>query len=112
MIDIISPETIIGGVLAALYGLGHLQERSRRKRGNKRPSLLRPVKRYKRKIRGWHLTPASVIKITQPDGSTLLIARDHKNWIRVFPNPGYRIRGKHWCRSTHRVPISWTEDGA
>lgn len=106
MIDIISPEVIVPTVLGAVYGLGHVQERRRRKRGNKRPSLARPVKRFKMKLRGWHLKPASVTTITNP-GSSMVINNDHKNWIRLFPNPGYRIRGKHWCRKTHPRVINW-----
>lgn len=110
MIDIVSPEAIVPAVLGALYGLGHVQERRRRKRGNKTPSLARPVKRFKRKLRGYHLKPKAVSVRTLPDGSTQYVSHDHKNWIRVFPNPGYRINGKHWCRHTHKRVIEWPEE--
>lgn len=103
---------ILLGILV-VYLLGYLnamrKDRKRPKRvARKNPSHFRAVRKFKTKTRGWHLEPKSyVVNISGGDRSVKAI--DHKNWIRLYPNPGYRWNGKHRCRNTHKTKINWPE---
>ena len=62
---------------------------------------MRLFKKRRRKIRGWHVRPKEVRFV---DG--VYIGVGHKDWVRFRPNPGYSLRGKHWCKKygSHGLP--------
>ena len=80
----------------------------KREAPRKPPSVFRPKKRFERKMRGWHLKPKKEVITNQGTGYVNSVPVDHKNWIRVYPNPGYRINGWHWCKKTHKKRVKWS----
>jgi hypothetical protein len=98
----------------------------------KKPALHRPVKRFKYKVRGIHLKDIEVRKKNeyvvehQCSPSTRFdpecedrtqhvhletvveyIGIDPENWVRLYPNPGYRRKnGNHWCRKYGKHPMA------
>lgn len=100
---------VVGAVLALavlINVVSRLRDRKAPDRRRKAPGIGRPVKRFKKRLRGWHLQPKRVE--TNTDGGTQnVIGVDHKNWIRLYPNPGYRLNGWHRCRATHRKKLRW-----
>jgi hypothetical protein len=89
---------------AVIALLGHLrariEDRRRAKRGLPawRPaSLFRPVRRFKQKIRmvgGRHKR-----RYNKKTGD--FYAWEQKNYIRLYPNPGWQLGAKHKCWRTH-----------
>lgn len=79
-------------------------------RRRKRPGVGRPVRRFKKRVRGFHVRPKeTVLTGVSPGGTGSFKGVDHKNWVRLYPNPGYRIKGWHQCRHTHRRRVRWEE---
>ena len=110
-------------VVAGLLGINGLSRLRRRLRfrPERKPGLARfylrgegkggsyglgqPVKRFKSKIR--LLGKPKRVYVGTQGQTTLWRGVDAKNWVRFYPNPGYRIAGKHWCLRKHKTPVEW-----
>lgn len=98
----------------------------------KKPALYRPIKRFKHKTRGFHVSKVERVKAGEyqvehqcsPDQrfepdcrepsrhthtETVIEYRgvDPVRWVRYYPNPGYRRKnGNHWCKKYGRHPMA------
>lgn len=104
---------LVAGLLV-LNVCARLDDRRWRKagRGWRLPCHVRPLARFKAKARfiQWgEFTNVRSGRVGELYGQTepeVVEYRDFASFIRLWPNPGFTVAGRHWCRS-RTCPTPW-----